>query len=316
MASRIKGWLDTAFIGARVTRSALLSLRALSVVPSLNKEAFFVVSIDTEQDVDSKYVHTGKYENIKTGIPRVLDIFDEFKVKPTWLITPDVAEHSGSFFSELAKKHEIGCHIHPEYFCGSIQGKKMEKILPQFSYQNTLEMVQRALHAVRQNVNVCPRSFRAGRFGVNMDTLRALSSCGVDVDCSLTPFLKWGFDSTISSPVAYPYFISTGVGRILEVPVTIVCPFGLFPGWLRPSASSGSDMINIMKIHSQSEEHPLVFNMMFHSMELINPNPYFPYVAFLRNARCVLEYAYQHDVSFVTMNDLYHRLRSSLSSER
>ncbi len=56
---------------------------------------------------------------------------------------------------------------------------------------------------------------------------------------------------------------------ILEISVTIVYPFGLFPAWLRPSASSGSDMINVMKIRAESGEDPLVFSMMFHSMELI-----------------------------------------------
>ena len=97
--------------------------------------------------------------------------------------------------------------------------------------------------------------------------------------------------------------------------MTIVYPFGLFPAWLRPSAWSGSDMINVMKIRAESGEDPLVFSMMFHSMELIDPNPYFAYGKFLNNIGCVLEYAYEHDVSFVTMSDLYHRLKPSESSE-
>lgn len=190
----------------------------------------------------------------------------------------------------------------------------MEKILPQFSFQNQLRMLQEASYEIRQNVGVRPRSFRAGRFAANMDTLRALESCGFNVDCSMTPFLDWGFHETLSSATPNPYFIRIGSGDLLEIPVTIVCPFGLFPAWLRPSAYSGSDMINVMKIRAESRGDPLVFNMMFHSMELIDPNPKFSSKNFLNNVRCVLEYACEHNVSFVTMNDLYNRLRASISS--
>jgi hypothetical protein len=210
---------------------------------------------------------------------------------------------------ELAKKYEVGCHVHPEYFNGSIKGMKMKKILPQFSHQNQLKMLQEASYIIRQNVGVHPRSFRAGRFAVNMDTLRALEACGFNLDCSMTPFRDWGFHSTLSSSTASPHFIRIGSSDILEIPVTIVCPFGLFPAWLRPSASMGSDMINVIKIRAESREDPLVLNMMFHSMELIDPNPYFASTQFFKNMRCALEYAHERNVSFITMNDLYHRLK-------
>jgi hypothetical protein len=72
-------------------------------------------------------------------------------------------------------------------------------------------------------------------------------------------------------------------------------------------------MINVMKIRVKSGEDPLVLNMMFHSMELIDPNPYFASEKFFENIRPVLEYAYEHDFSFVTMNNLYHRLRPLIS---
>lgn len=213
-------------------------------------------------------------------------------------------------------KHEIGCHIHPEYFTGSIKHMRMEKILPQFSYQNQLKMLQEASDIISQNTGAYPRSFRAGKFGVNMNTLRALESCGFNVDCSMTPFIDWEFHAaTLSSSKTFPHFIRIGSREILEIPVTIVRPFGLFPAWLRPSFLSGSDMINVVKICTRSREDPLVLNMMFHSMELVDPNPYFASKKFFDNIRCVIEYAYEHNVSFTTMNDLYCRLRPSTSSE-
>jgi hypothetical protein len=305
---RIKDWLDSRHVSARVTRSILLFLRKISVTNISKQEVFFIIGIDTEQDVDKKYVHTGEYRNIREGIPRLLDIFEDFEAKPTWLITPDVVQHCGNFFRELTKKHEAGLHVHPEYFSGSIKGLRMAKILPQFSYKNQLKMLQEASDIIRQNVGVYPRSFRAGKFAINMDTLQALKSCGFNVDCSMTPFLDWGFHSTLSSSTASPHFISIGSSNILEIPVTIVSPFGLFPAWLRPSASSGSDMINVVKVRASSGENPLVLSMMFHSMELIDPNPYFASKIFFKNIRCVLEYAYEHDFSFITMDNLYHRL--------
>lgn len=296
-------------------KSFLLFLRALSIVNIQKREVFLTIGIDTEQDVNKKYVHTGEYRNIREGIPRLLEILDDFKAKPTWLITPDVAQNCGDFFTELTKKHEIGCHLHPEYFNGPIEGMKMEKILSQFSYQDQFEMLHGASSVISQNVGVHPRSFRAGRFGVNKDTLRVLESCGFNVDCSITPFLDWGFHSTLSSSTASPRFMRIGSGEILEIPVTIVYPFGLFPAWLRPSVSSGSDMINVTKIRTKSREDPVVLNMMFHSMELIDPNPYFATKKFLNNISCVLEYAYELNFSFVTMNFLYSRLKPLIYSK-
>lgn len=290
----------------RVTKSILLFLRTVSIAHVPKKEVFFIIGIDTEQDVDRKYVHTGGYRNIKEGISRLLDIFDDFKAKPTWFVTPDVTQHCGDFFSELAMKHEVGCHVHPEYFNGPIKGMKMERILPEFSYHTQLEMLKEASDTISQNVGVYPKSFRAGRFAVNTDTLRALESCGFNVDCSMTPFVNWEFHAATLSPSrTNPYFIHIRSRNILEIPVTIMRPFGLFPAWLRPSFLSGSDMINLMKIRAKSGEGPIVLNMMFHSMELIDPNPYFSSNEFLNNVRCILEYAYDHDVSFVTMNDFY-----------
>jgi peptidoglycan/xylan/chitin deacetylase (PgdA/CDA1 family) len=294
----------------------LLLIRQISVANNPKIKVFFTISIDTEQDVDKEYVHTGTYRNIKEGIPRLLDVFDDFKAQPTWLITPDVAQHCGYFFVNLAKRHEVGCHVHPEYFYGSMKGMKMAKILPQFSYQRQLEMLRETLYEIKQNVGVHPRSFRAGRFALNMDTLRALDSCGLNVDCSITPCFDWGFPAaTLSCSAASARFIRVGAHDILEIPVTIVYPFGLFPAWLRPSASSGPDMTSVMKIRAESREDPLIFNMMFHSMELIDPNPYFASKTFFKNIRYALEYAYEHNVCFITMNDLYYRLNNLISSE-
>jgi peptidoglycan/xylan/chitin deacetylase (PgdA/CDA1 family) len=275
------------------------------------EKVFFVIGIDTEQDVNRKYVHTGEYRNIREGVPKLLDIFDDFEVKPTWLITPDVAENGGDLFKELAKRHEIGCHVHPEYFNRPIKGMKMEKILSQFSRQDQDEMLQEASSVIKQNVGVCPRTFRAGRFGLNKDTLLSLKSSGFNVDCSMTPFLDWGFHATLSPSSLSPYFIHIGSYDILEIPVTIVHPFGLFTTWLRPSTSSGSDMISVIKIRAESKEDPLVLNMMFHSMELVDPNPYFGSREFLNNIRRVLEYACKLDFSFVTMNGLYGHFKAS-----
>jgi hypothetical protein len=69
-------------------------------------------------------------------------------------------------------------------------------------------------------------------------------------------------------------------------------------------------MIHVMKIRARSRETPLVLNMMFHSMELIDPNPYFTSQRMFDNIRSVLEYASEHCVSFVTMNDFYHILKA------
>ena len=116
-------------LAGEISRSFMLYLRTILKSDIPKREVFFVIGIDTEQDVDKKYFHTGGYRNVSEGIPKLLEIFDDFKAKATFLITPDVAQNYGNFFMELSKKHEIGCHVHPEYFNGSIKDMQMQKIL-------------------------------------------------------------------------------------------------------------------------------------------------------------------------------------------
>ena len=154
-----------------------------------------------------------------------------------------------------------------------------------------------------------PASFRAGRFAADADTLRHLIRLGYRVDSSVTPHEAWeDAQGTVDHRMApeQPYYpsstsiVSVGSMQSLEVPVTIASHGALRrryafarrvvsaiprmqstigrPLWLRPSFSSARDMRNVIDwslATRATEGHPIVLNMMFHSVELTpSTSPY------------------------------------------
>src|SRR4029450_1167638 len=72
------------------------------------------------------------------------------------------------------------------------------------------------------------RAFRAGGYGADLATLRALTSCGIAMDTSLNvPYLKGPCDLRTEGPAPQPF----DLGGPLEVPITY---FEDWPGPPRP----------------------------------------------------------------------------------
>ena len=49
-----------------------------------NKTMYVVITIDSEQDFDTISFNIGTYHSIKTGMPDMIDIFDEHHCKVAW----------------------------------------------------------------------------------------------------------------------------------------------------------------------------------------------------------------------------------------
>ena len=294
------------------TKSVIIKLVGRSTFKNPNKnkdEAIYAVTtIDTEQDVDMKYTNTGTYYSIEVGIPKVLEIFDDYNCKASWMVTPDVAVGYPEILKELSnEKHEIGCHVHPEYFTEqSIAHIQHKDYLCNMPMDTQRDMIRKATDIIEKSIEKRPRSFRAGRYGINDRTLEVLKSEGYLVDSTISPNMNWSGDGGPNWSKFHstqPYFQDT----LLEVPITIIKVIGLMNYWVRPSVSTVPTMKTIFEIiRYQKKEHNFsVINMMFHSMESIDPNPYLKSKLFLKRLRNIVEYAYSKDAKFVTLNQLY-----------
>jgi hypothetical protein len=155
-----------------------------------------------------------------------------------------------------------------------------------FWYSKEIEQVKikNLTELIAKNLGVNPVSYRAARYGVDLDTIKSLEKLDYKIDSSVTPEIDWssrGGPDHSKAP-KQPYFISTdnlyiaGSSKMLEVPVTISkkrffflpADNWLFFRWLRPSHMTLIEMQILVKEFIRNYKDP-VLNMMFHSMEIL-----------------------------------------------
>ena len=249
----------------------------------MDKNTYMVITIDTEQDVDRNYRHTGTYKNI----------------------TPDVAiQYKDKMKDLVAGNHEIGCHVHPEYFTEKTlidvrPGRHLFRETP----GQQRDMIQKATDIIKKSTGTKPTSFRAGKYGADDTMFQILVDEGYLVDTSVTPTVNWSRENgpNWSKSDIVPYFLQA---QLLEVPITILRIFRI-QCWLRPSVSTISMLEKIFEIARAKQDGYAIVNMMFHSMESIDPNPFIKSKVFLKRLRVILEYAHSQDTEFVTLKQLY-----------
>jgi len=196
-----------------------------------------VITIDTEEDNWDQYSATDNpVENIKE-IPRLQEIFDEYRVRPTYLVTYPVATNTISV-GILKKildegKCEIGMHCHPwntPPFDGKASIRPEDTMLCNLTGSVVHEKLSILHRAISENFGVVPVSFRAGRWGFGPAVADSLCRLGYRVDTSVTPFTDWqadhGPDFFDFGPEPFR-FGPAGLsykdqkGALLEVPATI-----------------------------------------------------------------------------------------------
>lgn len=175
------------------------------------------ITIDTEGD--SANNPNSSYLGIHIILPKLLDLFDKFKIKATFFIQEDKICQAGSLFTNLwnslkEQGHEIGYHVH-----GIIQAspEEREAILTQ---------------GIRKfkDSGLDPVSYRAGRFHLNGPLLKILEKNNIKYDSSVVPGLREVFKNGIErcnhiGAPTKPYFPSyedhtkPGDSKIFELPI-------------------------------------------------------------------------------------------------
>jgi len=156
---------------------------------------YFFVTIDTEEDNWDNFQDKPSFKNLKM-LKKLQNFFNNLDVKPTYLITYQVANNMESveILKEIINDNscELGTHLHP-WNTPPIN----EKISSQNTMLNNLnselqfEKLKNLHEKIIENLNIIPRSFRAGRYGFNMTLAKNLIKLNYDIDSSITPFLDW-----------------------------------------------------------------------------------------------------------------------------
>jgi hypothetical protein len=255
----------------------------------------FCVTIDTEPDCDVHWRRSQPltFESVTFGIPHILrPIWNRLAVKPVYFVSPEVVGNEPCcrvLRDEMKLGAEIGAHLHSEY----IGPQKKHQVIagtasdefPCNAYDAEVESakIKNLTELIEKNFGIRPVSYRAARYGADLDTIKALESMGYKVDSSLTPGISWekqGGPDHSRAP-KQPYFISqtdyyaAGNTPLLEVPITISgkrFPFltgkWMYYRWLRPTHMTAIEMKMLVAEFARSFSHP-VLNMMFHSMEVL-----------------------------------------------
>ncbi|MBI3932554.1 MAG: hypothetical protein HY317_04005 [Acidobacteria bacterium] len=278
-----------------------------------NGRPAILVGIDTE--ADDQWTEAGRRAlSVRNAerLPALQALFERFLVRPTYLVTHEMAcrEPAASILRDLARggRCEIGAHLHP----WSSPPYRPEDLVGTYPHRLPTELLERQLRELTETIaerqGVRPTSYRAGRHGFDERSLRILESLGYTVDTSVDPLFnerRKGGAVFAGAPVA-PYRPSyedvrrPGAARILEVPVSAATtpplpktlerlyaslppiPYrgalrrlGIRPVWLRPSYSSLEDSLAFAS-RLRAAGVPC-FNFLFHSSEVLpGGSPYNP----------------------------------------
>ncbi|QEF99655.1 hypothetical protein Mal15_37210 [Stieleria maiorica] len=218
-----------------------------------HNELRLVVTIDTEEEGlwSGDYPLTGEVTNIR-GVPRFQELCDRHGVRPTYLIDAPVVQSDEAVGIlrpiQDDDRAEIGTHVHPWN-----NPPTSEERSPRNSYLcNLPEQLQREKIAwltdmIESRFGRRPRSFRAGRYGLDIHGARILQELGYLVDSSVIPLTDYtpaGGPDFRRAPMA-PYHVGGDdliephrSGQLYEVPVTVGFTHRWFElaGWLRSQA--------------------------------------------------------------------------------
>lgn len=273
-----------------------------------------LVGIDTE--ADDQWSANGRERNeVRNAerLPELQALFDSFGVRPTYVVTYEMATRDSStgVLRELFRsgRCEIGTHLHPwsspPFRPEDLRGHTYPHNLP-------AELLERQLTeltgVIEERLGVRPTTYRAGRNGFDGRSLKVLERLGYTVDTSVDPLFnekrKGGMVFAGAPLVPYhPDYADVrrpGRSKILEVPISAATlpalpkplealyaalpaiPYrgaikrlGLRPVWLRPSYTSLDDMLAFASRLAQARVP--CFNIIFHSSELLpGGSPYTP----------------------------------------
>ena len=256
---------------------------------------FLCITIDTEPDCDIHWKRSDPltFESVLSGIPNILrPLWSRYDIKPVYFVSPEVVQNDDCcrvLKQEIQLGAEIGAHLHSEYIepqkkYESFAGTPSDEF-PCFAYSSEIELVKirNLTELIVKKLGVNPVSYRAARYGADLDTIKSLEKLDYKIDSSVTPEIDWssrGGPNHSKAP-KQPYFVSTGNfyaagnSKILEVPITIskkrfflLVNRWFFYRWLRPTLMTVAEMKILTNEFIRNYNDP-VLNMMFHSMEII-----------------------------------------------
>lgn len=210
------------------------------------------------------------------GIVYQMDKLDRHGLKGVFFVCPLPALLWGTAAIEdivapiMDRGHEVQLHLHTEWLalappgCNPL-GAKTGRNLRDFTLGEQCELIGLAKTILERAGAPSPIAFRAGNYGANDDTLRALAANGMAFDTSHCPALLGADDSIGLGPCHRRPVHRLGV---VEVPVACIGDEG---GPLRHAQLTALSVQEIIAALRHARSHELEnFTLVSHSFELLS----------------------------------------------
>ncbi|MET0372594.1 MAG: hypothetical protein ABW039_14620 [Sphingobium sp.] len=244
-----------------------------------------LITVDTELSAAMQQRGVSLADNVRSsiwgeaggravGIGWQMDVMDRHGLKGVFFLDPMPALVHGPAWLEpvvaaiVARGHEVQLHIHSEWLAWApqspVEGRQGRNI-GDFSLADQIVLLGLARDLLEQAGAPRITAFRAGNFGANDDTLRALAAIGLEWDSSVNPAYIGRECGIALDPAAIDPVRRLGMA---ELPVSGISDR---PGHFRPAqlcALSASEMR--AGLHHATRARHAAFVVVTHSFEMLS----------------------------------------------
>lgn len=202
------------------------------------------------------------------GVPKIIEICDKYDIKAIFFVDiPEIWDLGYEKIKEVIlyikeKGHDVGVHVHPHHMPG-----ESRHFLFDYSKEEQFDIIKKCTDKYIEICGETPKSFRAGKYGANRDTLDIIEELGYQYDFSEFYSNKWcGINPEIA------YVLPQRYKSLLEIPVTIFKSCSLF-GYSRfdklEVTNITSEMKHVLKLYSKSKNDEVIVLFM-HSFSFVD----------------------------------------------
>ncbi len=168
----------------------------------------------------------------------------------------------------LSAGHEVQLHLHTEWLTWlpqNIVGAQRGKFISDFSYEHQCRLIELGIKNLTMAGTPPPVAFRAGNYGANNDTLRALATLGIAYDTSYSfPYIPKACKILVDRQLLDP----AKLDGVIEVPITAFNDYADHSRPVEICAISTSEMRGVLAQSIRQQRRTLT--IVGHSFELLN----------------------------------------------
>jgi peptidoglycan/xylan/chitin deacetylase (PgdA/CDA1 family) len=243
-----------------------------------------LITVDTEYS--AAYFEMGRRANFDisvlgrtaegtSGLPYQLDVLDRYGLKAVFFVDPMPALIWGDeAISDVTRMildrgHDVQLHLHTEWLAlagkANPLGRRTGTNIKDFSLDDQRTLISVAADLLMAAGAPRPVAFRAGNYGANDDTLRALAELGIAYDSSFCPGIARSGCAVELQPDQIEPIAHCG---ITEVPIGAIAGFRGSRRHAQVTALSAAEMIEAIRF-ARDERHAC-FTLVLHSFELVS----------------------------------------------